>query len=298
MRLKSTNQHPNIMKSIAHFATAALALGTAQLAQAQSIFGLGTFADSPALYQFTTTGIPIGSPLAITGLHDGDTLVDIDFFSSGDGLLYGLAQSGTLYTLDTLTGFATINVSMANMGTPVAIDFNPLADRLRVESGVFNYRLTPGTGTVSSDGRFEYCDGTTPNLVAAAYTNNFNNPSSTTLYSIDKYLDALVIHSGGPEFSDLTVVAPLKIGNTPFNAGDNIGFDIVGANTAYLSSGQLLFTLNLTNGQLTPKGVATHALLLTDIAVAVPEPAAFGLAGLVLAGVAIIRRRSVRQKNT
>jgi len=286
------------MKSIARFTTAALALGAAHFAQAQSIFGLGNFGGSPALYEFTTTGIPIGSPVAITGLHDGDALVDIDFFASGDGLLYGLAQSGSLYTLDTLTGFATINVSMANLGTPVAIDFNPLADRLRVESGVFNYRLTPGSGVVSSDGRFTYASGTTPNLVAAAYTNNFDNPPSTTLYSIDKYLDALVIHSGGPQFSNLTVVAPLKVGSTPFDAGDNIGFDIVGANTAYLSSGQLLFTLDLTNGKLTPKGVATHALLLTDIAVAVPEPAAFGLAGLVLAGMVTIRRRCMRRKDS
>ena len=72
------------------------------------------------------------------------------------------------------------------------MDFNPAADSIRVFQGTSNFRLTGDAatfdsvqtaGTVSTDGTFTGVAGA--NLVAAAYTNNFNGTATTTLFSLD-----------------------------------------------------------------------------------------------------------------
>jgi Domain of unknown function (DUF4394)/PEP-CTERM motif len=269
------------------------------------------------------------APSSIVGLSATDTLVDIDYFNSGNGQLYGMGASGTLYTLNIggATTTATVDSGPAytpavaggvtSVGTPLAIDFNPMADRLRVFSGVNNFRITQGTGLLSNDGPLTYVAGDpqagqTPNLVAAAYVNNFDGPPSTTLYSIDASSNSLVVHSVGPQFSTITTQDELQVGGAgaaiDFLAG-NTGFDVLtlgGINTAYVSSANSIYTVNLNAGgvgdpagDLTLFATVTGAGSvggITDIA-AIPEPASLILASLGLGGIALVcvRRRQKRE---
>lgn len=203
----------------------------------------------------------------------GERLTDIGVNTNG-GALTGLSASGKLYTIAPVSGAATFAVAAAapGVGTPEVIDFNPAAQRLRVLSaGDMNYRLTPATtaatsGVITADGQLmdlagDANAGKNPNLVAAAYTNSFENfkpeAAATTLYSVDADLDVLVKHTNTPtpapagNFSTLNTVGPLSIDAA------NTGFDIVGADEAYLSVSSAgntqLYSLNLSSGAATPK---------------------------------------------
>lgn len=197
----------------------------------------------------------------ITGLDAGDSIADIDVFTSGDKQLYGMGRSGTLYTLNRNTGAATVSVPAAAVGIPTVIDFNPAADRLRIFSGDSNYRLTPGTGVVSSDGALAFAPGDAnagqnPFLTGAAYINNFDLPGATALYSIDSDLNILVLHSGAPQFSTLNTLASLSLAGSPYDISGHVGFDILsstpGNNRAFLSDNREVYHLNLGSGSLTP----------------------------------------------
>jgi hypothetical protein len=237
---------------------------------------------TPALYTFST----------ITGTQAGERIVDIDFYPV-DGQLYGMgATSANLYRLNPASGLATLDVMPgAPIDGPTDVDFNPAADRLRVFAGANNFRLTPGTfnnaglsaGAVSSDGPLVFAAGdvnatATPSLVANAYSNNFDGTAATTLYSIDTGLDALLLHSAGPQFSILNTVAALSVAGSPLNVGTSVGFDISPAGTAFVSNGNDLYTLNLPTGGLTSLGaIATPNFPVQTVAVAIPEPATVAL---------------------
>jgi hypothetical protein len=208
-----------------------------------------------------------------------------------------MGTSGTLYVLGS-SGAATVDVLNAIPGASV-IDFNPMANRLRVFANTTNFRLTPGTGVITNDGTLTYNAGdpnfgATPNLVAAAYTNNIAGPASTALYSIDASLNTLVLHISGPSFSTLTTVGTLTLGGLTFNAIAGItGLDVLtigGVNTAFLSSGNSLYTLDLSTAVLTSMGTFS-GVGLRDIA-AVPEPSTYALLGLgLLGGFFMLRHR-------
>ncbi|MFB9991819.1 DUF4394 domain-containing protein [Deinococcus oregonensis] len=225
------------------------------------------------------------STRAFTGLGAGETLVDLDFWNV-DNALYGLSSSGMLYKIDPATGAATPDIGGA-VGTPAAMDFNPVALRLRVFNTTDdNFRVTPTNSTAATkgttaDGKLVYTlldpkTGTNPTLTAAAYTNSFAGApvtgDTTALYSIDAGTDSLVMHTGAPQFSTLNTVGPLNI-DAPNGA---TGFDIVGANEAYLSTSNgtttTLYSVNLTSGAATP--TATFTGSLKTLAVALPSKAA------------------------
>lgn len=275
--------------------TSLIVLALAPLAHAERVVGL-TRTQQLVQFDSLAPGAILGTSPSISGLAAGDRIIDIDYFPVNN-LLHGLGTSGNLYRIDPSTGAATLDVTpQASIGTPRDMDFNPAADRLRVFSANnANYRLTPSVGTagptganaglVSSDGTLAYAaGGPTPNLVGAAYNNNFDGTAATTLYSIDASADALVIHSGAPQFSMLAMVGPLG-----FDVGELVGFDISGATTiAYLSNGNALYTANLATGGLTSIGSIGGPLDVESIAV-VPTPGALALCGV--AGLAALRRR-------
>lgn len=223
------------------------------------------------------------STTAITGLTTGETLVDLDVRNT-DNRLYGVTSGGKVYVISPATGAATADGASVGAAT-VAVDFNPVANRLRVVGDSdLNFRLTlnsapvPATspaGTVTPDGTFAYVGGTpNPNLVAAAYTNAFDNSgtgavtagTTTTLYTIDADTDTLVMNTVTPQFSTLVPVGPLGVN---VSAGTT-GFDITGASGAYLSSAAggntTLYTVNLSTGAATTKttlnGVSLKAIAL------------------------------------
>ena len=268
--------------------TAALAL--AALAPENSYGALAYGLTSTGVLQFDTA-VPavITNTASFSGLTAGDNIVDIDYRPQ-DTTLYGIAQTGRLYRIDPLTGATVVDTS-GSLGTVERMDFNPVANRLRVfSSSDQNYRITPGTGLVTADGVFTFAAGdpnfgANPSLVAAAYTNNFVGASATTLYSIDSNLDTLIMHTVGPQFSTLTTVGSLGT-----NFGTSVGFDIVNAaaaNQAFVSNGQSLFSINLGTGALTSLGTIGGSGVI-GLAV-VPEPATTGLAAL--SALALLGRR-------
>ena len=265
-------------------AAIALSLPAFTTARAATAYGL----TSSGLLQFDTSNPgSITNTAVFTGLSSGDSITDIDFRPQ-NGTLYGLAQTGRLYRINTLTGAVIVDTSGA-MGTVQRMDFNPVANRLRVFSAADqNYRITPGTGLVSTDGVFSFAAGdvnagANPALGSAAYTNNFVGAPSTTLFSIDTDLDVLISHSAGPQFSTLNTIGSLGV-----NVGNSVGFDIVdGDNKAFVSNGQDLYSINLATGALTGIGTIGGSGVL-GLAV-VPEPATAGL-GLMAAFGFLLRR--------
>lgn len=222
----------------------------------------------------------------ITGLPGGETLVDLDVRNT-DGRLYAISGTGKLYRLDMANGAvtATADNSALTGVAPVAMDFNPVANRLRIfGENDRNFRLTlnalplptGGTGgTLTDDGTVAYAVGTAnPNLVAAAYTNSFNNSTGgsvagTALYSIDADADALVLHSVGPQFNTLATVGSLTVDAMK----GMTGFDIAGASNAMLTlsagGNTTLYTVDLTTGKATAKSTLS-GLALRSFALSLP----------------------------
>ena len=284
----------------------------AQSGRAQAFIGLQT--GGTGLSRYTAPGAA-PTTYTIGGTTGGEALVGIDYFLSNGGALYGIAASGNLYSLaQTSTTAYTATLSNTLAGTAginnnvTAIDFNPMANRLRVYAGTGNFRISTGTGgLISADGTLAYNTGDvnvgkTPALGAAAYINSFTGSNATALYSLDTTLDALILNTGAPQFSGLTTVATLTLGGLTFDVTPgNTGFDIIdptgspalAANTAYVTKGSALYTLNLTTGVLTAVGTQTGTALI-DVAF-VPEPGTYAMMALGGVGFAVFAVRRRRQ---
>lgn len=188
----------------------------------------------------------------VTGI-DG-ILQGIDFRPS-NGLLYGITDTDKIYTINTNTGAATFVSTLStsfNGGFQSGVDFNPVADRLRiVGSNDQNFRVNVDTGAVSFDTPLTFAAGDTnagvdPNITAAAYTNSRAGATSTQLFGIDYDLNALVLQNP-PNNGILTTVVPVSINIDPI-AGFDIFTNAQGVNTAFVTSGTTLYTINLSTG--------------------------------------------------
>src|SRR5262249_31679133 len=138
-------------------------------------------------------------------------------------------------------------------GTAFGFDFNPTVDRIRVVSNTGqNIRLNPNDGTLSAtDTALAYAAGdpnaaATPRIAAAAFTNNFSGPVTTTLFDIDSNLDILTTQNPQNNGTLNTV------GALGFDTSDLVGFDISGQSgiawaslTAPAGSSSQLFSVNL-----------------------------------------------------
>ena len=152
-------------------------------------------------------------------------LLGIDFRVQ-DGNLYGLGNSGGVYILDAKTAAATFvnRLTVALTGTSFGVDFNPVADRLRVVSNTgqnLRHNVNAG-GTTTVDGMLNYTAGTTATgIVGAAYTNNDLDPTTaTTLYNVDSNLDQITIQSP-PNNGSLAATGKLTV-----DTSSDVGFDI------------------------------------------------------------------------
>ncbi|HYE75569.1 MAG TPA: DUF4394 domain-containing protein, partial [Blastocatellia bacterium] len=234
-----------------------------------------------------TTPGALNSNVTITGLQSGESIVAIDF-RPRTGQLIALGSTSRLYTINPRTGAATQigsgQLSPTLSGTSFGFDFNPTVDRIRLFSDADqNLRLNPDTGAVAgTDTALAFATGdanagTNPNVVGAAYTNNFAGSTSTTLYGIDSNLDAVVrVGSAGgspvsPNSGELSTIGALGV-----NTNDQVGFDIGLGDTAYASlttsgaSTSSLYSVNLTTGAATLIDSIGVADTIRDIA-AVPR---------------------------
>lgn len=203
------------------------------------------------------------------------TLVGIDL-RPGNNTLVGVTSDNEIVTIDTTSGAATALSTMDTplpMGdTPVIVDFNPMADRLRLMTGTTNHRVNVDTGEVTVDGSLAFEDGDMhageePMIAAAAYTNSFGKPEETAMYDIDTTISAL-IRQTSPNDGTLAAVGKLGV-----ELGDTTpAFDIQttedGMNTAWLVAGGTIYTVDLETGAATEVGMLDGVDGdLTDIAV-------------------------------
>lgn len=192
-----------------------------------------------ASFNRATPGTQVGSR-AISGLQSGEAVAGIDF-RPANGLLYALGSRGNLYTLDASTGRATFRAALKAaagddapftglLGTQFGVDFNPVADRLRVVSNTGqNLRIDVDTGDTVTDGNLTRTNeaglAVPPTATAAAYTNAFRGATSTTLYVLDLTL-ALRSVVNPPNNGVLTSDATLGVVGSGVN-----GFDIESRST-------------------------------------------------------------------
>lgn len=300
---------------------AALALaGLASSARAELVYGITDLATSSLIRFDSATPGSTTTVGALTGITAGQTLYGIDFRPS-NGVLYGVSANGTaaqLYTINLNTGAATAvgaGFTIAgNTSTRVSIDFNPVADALRVVTGSGqSYRVNANTGAlIAQDTSLSY-NGTTPLVGDVAYANNVAGATQTTLYAYEYNSDNITTIgsvNGTPNSPNGGVLSTVgNSGVVAFSAA--IGFDISSqTGLAYLSLDDFasatdaseFYSVNLTSGLASFLGTSTFALrdfsvISIPLVTAVPEASTYAmtLAGLGLIGFAM-RRRSAKTR--
>lgn len=181
------------------------------------------------------------------------TLVGIDV-RPADGMLYGV-------TIDAKSGQATMKSKMSETlkpGVTATVDFNPVADRLRVMgSDGSSLRVNVDDGKAMVDGAHKYKDGDVnagkmPKIVAGAYTNAWKGTQATALYDIDMATNSLVMQAP-PNDGVLNTVGALGV-----VLSGPVAFNIVASqpdrNEAWLVTGGALHAVDLKTGKATMAG--------------------------------------------
>jgi DNA-binding beta-propeller fold protein YncE len=227
------------------------ALVAANAASAQQIVALvgdNTLALIDPAKRQVTASIPVKG---VKKLHGIDV-------RPADGMLYGITDDGMIVTIDPKTGASTKKAELSEKlkGGTVTVDFNPVADRLRVmSSDGTNLRVNVDDGKAIVDGSLKFAEsdmhkGEKPNVVAGAYSNSVKGTKETALYDIDATIGAL-LKQAPPNDGVLNAVG--KLG---FKPNGPIAFNIVGEsdNAAWLVNGTTLYSVDLASGKATSKG--------------------------------------------
>jgi Domain of unknown function (DUF4394)/FG-GAP repeat len=208
----------------------------------------------------------------VSGLQSGERLEAIDFRPRtgqlfGLGIIDGVTDTLRLYTINPLTGAATLvpgsTPVIATNGNSYGFDFNPTVDRIRVvNNGDENLRLNPNTGARADTPTNDIdLNGAGNQIMGAAYDRNFDSglavANRTTLYAISASGSALVTIGGvnqSPNPNGGAVTNALPLGVTLAATGD-VGFDIAaGSGIAYAALRSAatgltgLYTINLGTG--------------------------------------------------
>lgn len=181
-----------------------------------------------------------------------------------DGKLYGLVSDGSVVTINPSNGKATFRVKLTQTlpaGVRASVDFNPVADLLRViGSDGTNFAGNVDTGAVTPGTALTFSLGPPPNpfggvkpaVIAAAYTNSRAGVKGTFLFDIEDTTDALYLQFP-PGAGTLTNVGA-QLGITPGNVAFDIATDGKGTNFPWLINGNRLYRPGLSSG-LVGKGV-------------------------------------------
>lgn len=191
-----------------------------------------------------------------------------------DGQLYALASDGTVAIIDVKTGKATPKSKLEVMppsGVKVTVDFNPVADKMRViGSDGTNLRANVDDGKVTKDQPLKFAEtdaanGKSPMIVAGGYTNSMKGAKETTLYDVDSKLGGL-FRQAPPNDGILNTIGALGVD------AKAVSFDIMtdstGANMGMLLAGKKLYSVDLSSGKAgAAKDIAGLNGQVSDIAV-------------------------------
>ncbi len=245
---------------------------------------------------FATLATSAGHAATIAALQDGNTIAWIDTEKKmvtgsvalaggasivgfdvrpADGKLYGLTADGTIVTIDAKTGKWDKKSQLSEklpMGASFSVDFNPVADRMRVLASTgMSLRINVDDGKTTVDGALKYAEtdgmkGKTPNVTAAGYSNSFAGTKETALYDIDANQGTLV-KQAPPNDGILNTIGSLGV-----KLDGPIAFDVwsdgKGANAGWLLAGGTLHTVDLATGAAKSLGaIAGLKGKVTDIAI-------------------------------
>lgn len=231
---------------------------------------IAALSNATTLTTFETKTLKVGKTMPVTGVSG--RLVGVDV-RPADGLLYGLSEDGTVYTIDVASGRATMKVKLETMlkpGTKGLVDFNPVADRLRIiGADGTSLRANVDDGKVAVDKPLNYAAGDqgagkAPMVTAGAYSNAFKGTQATVLYDIDTATGAF-LRQVPPNDGTLNTIGMTGIKG-------EMAFDIVsdgqGGNRGWLVAGGALHSLDIATGKATLLGkVAGLPNGVRDIAV-------------------------------
>jgi Domain of unknown function (DUF4394) len=297
-----TKEHPMRI-----YPTAVLALSILPgLAYSEALVGL---TNTNNLVSFDSASPTVSTSTSISGLLTGERIVSIDY-RNPDNQIYGVSTLGNLYKLNAFTGAAVqvasnvVPVIAAGSTASYGIDLNPQNNNLRVignaaapnRNSAFTFATgltavqTPLTGT-----------GGVADIVGAAYNQNFlGSPTSTlNLYYLDANSDALFLNNNAFAGGVLSKVGDLNLNGNIFGLNSATGFDITPSGTAFVSSQQNLYSLNLMTGGLSVLGFigsASGNFIGLTSAASVPTPATLALMLLGIGIVAGVGRVGVSNK--
>ena len=278
--MKIQAMRTNLVKSVIALA-AALAVVSGIKANAELVYGVSDQLDELVSFDSASPGTLL-SANSITGLQTGEEIRGIDWIG---GTLYGLGDQSHLYTLNPLTGAATLVGAGAFSPILNGIDFgfNAGTSQLYVSSDLGqNLTINPVTGAATAGVNYT---GASVDAMAYYYlSTSFYGISAAThdLYSLNPV-------TGGTSL----------IGATGVSFADRIGFDISPVTDNAFFSGTVggqteFFSVNLATGALSLIGdVGTPGELTSglDSIALVPEPATVALSAIGGLMLVLFRRK-------
>ncbi|MFN7224854.1 MAG: DUF4394 domain-containing protein [Paracoccaceae bacterium] len=197
-------------------------------------------------------------------------------YRPGTMTVIGVTDDQAIVTIDPMTGATTPLSTMAikidiAASTPVIVDVNPAADRLRFMSGSTNHRINMDTGEVTVDGvlHWDLADANAAGglmVAATAYTNSYGKPEKTAMFNIDASLFALLQQTAPNDGTNKTIGTLGVVLDGPVAL--DVGTNADGTNTAWLVANGGLHTVDLSTGALTGSWAITGTdQVLRDITI-------------------------------
>lgn len=297
---------PALRRAMVSAAVSAALLASLGAVRAETIIGLTN--NALVMFDSASPGTTT-TPVAITGLQAGATLLGIDLRPTTD-VLYGVANDGSVYTINATTGAAALigSVSGGIPAGPIGIDFNPVPDlagaaSLRITTATSNLRINVNSGAFATTVDTAI-NGATTFLAGLAYTNNDRDPATaTSLFGIGRgNLYQVTVPNAGTSIF-IGSLGPSVLAADGFTAFDVSG--VSGAAFAALSSVagvSSFYSINLGTGAPTligaigPNAGSIRGITATTqaLAPAIPEPQTYAMLmlGLGVVGWVARRRRS------
>ncbi|MBC8139267.1 MAG: DUF4394 domain-containing protein [Fibrella sp.] len=313
--------HTSALKfSLIAFLATATVIGVTSSSRAEPLVGL-TISNSLVTFDSATPNLISANPALFGFDGAGENAVSIDYRPIPGTpltvLTVGQVDSddativGRLYDVDATSGLLSNGrILTASFSTAVTytIDFNPtgpVALRI-VGSDNSNYRVTnPVTGATTVDTALT---GTGIPAIGVAYTNNDNDPlTTTTLLNVDRAGDRLstIAAPNGGVTAEFVNTLGIDLSNTGFQEIDISGSGVAFGVFQLQGQGNVsrLYSLNLATGAATPTAVDNRLrfnntnIVVRGIAAApsiVPENNTMALlaAGLTFGGI-LVRRRKI-----